>query len=388
MTGALSSDDSIWDNDDSETAFNNLNDNKSSEEWKRLCYKYRAKVIDFGFARALAPGDVEDDVSIHPYKKNAGFMDVQDSQIKTNGSGLDKIRRSLDASAHSVASVSHKMKRVMSTLGNRNYAAPEIVNKVRRISPQDKKKERQKDLMQKPVSQCIKTISAFVADYGLLVDSYSMGHTIRYMMTGVQPGFSVEEAIKKQHRSQMVKKFLSKIGLRKKKKDKESKEDPKNNKKRIPRKPRYRSMDDIPGQAFLLIEQLTEFSPHKRISIRNARRKMDWISQVLSFQTHPNETPSSEASSTDPCRLLSLDHRSEEQIQSLDETRYLPMATTTPESVVSIRDTGNRSFGSTRMDGSQNTNQTDSSCSDNSNPPVDDRDDAIELCLEDDTITF
>lgn len=374
MTGAVSSDASIWDNDDDgKTAFNR-DDSKSPEEWKQLCYKYRAKIIDFGFARALTPGDVED-TSGHPSNKNAAYTDVQDKQIndsqkKKKGKNGTDSSPNLDMSAHSVASVSHKMKRVMSTLGNRNYAAPEIVNRVRRISPQDKRKERQKDLRQKSVSQSTKTISTFVADYGLLVDSYSMGHTIRYMMTGVQPGVSVEEIIKKQQRSRMVKKVLSKIGLRKKEEESENK---------TRRKPRYRLMDGIPGQAFLLIEQLTEVSPHKRISIRNARRKTDWISQVLSFQTQSSDhggTPSSDKSAL-PCQLLSLDHCSEEQFQSLDETRYLPMATTTPESVVSIRS------------GTVDTIHTDA-CSDHSNPveAPEDHDDAIGLCLEDETITF
>merc|ERR1711935_983659 len=113
-------------------------------------------------------------------------------------------------------SVSHRMKRTMSALGNKMFAAPEIVNQVRsefrpRIDPV---------LQEGGESTTIETISNYVADYGLLVDSYSMGHTIRYMMTGVQPGISVEEAIKKQQRSVKAKKVLSKFGLGKKKKGK------------------------------------------------------------------------------------------------------------------------------------------------------------------------
>lgn len=390
MTGALSTDDSIWDNDESETTA--YRDSKSPDEWKRLCYKYKAKLIDFGFARALTPGDVDEN-PIHPHKKNAGFRNVQDerienSQRKKNANGLGKILRNksmeslsnLDASGHSVASVSHKMKRVMSTLGNRNYVAPEIVNRVRRFSPQDKRKERQKDLSQKSVSESTKTISAFVADYGLLVDSYSMGHTIRYMMTGVQPGFSVEEAIKKQQRSEMVKKILSKIGFGKKKTS--NKYPPVQNK--IPRKPRYRSMDDIPGQAHLLIEQLTEICPHNRISIRNARRKMPWISEVLSFQTPNNHEETSENTASTP--LLSLEYCSEEQLQSLYQTRYLPMATATPESVVSTLDATKSSLASSPLDGTRDTVSIDTS-SDNSNP-IDDQDGAIGLSLDDNMITF
>ncbi len=336
VTGAQSSNDSIWDNDDTETVSDR--DCKSPEEWKRLCLKYRVKIIDFGFARALTPGDMEDGPSTkserHPKKKDAGYENIhQDeldrSQRKKKYSGnIFGSRHStgsfcLDGSLHSVASVasvSHKMKRVMSTLGNRNYAAPEIVNKVRQFSAQDKKKERQND-PERNSSQATKTISAFVADYGLLVDSYSMGHTIKYMMTGVQPGVSIRDTIKKQQRAAMAKRVLSKLGFGKKKK---KSQDAKKAKGR--RKPFYRSVEDLPGQAVLLIEDLTELSPRNRLSIRKARRTVSWICDTLSFQKQTQDS------------ALSLEQCSEEQLHSLTQTRYLPMATLTPGSVVSTID--------------------------------------------------
>lgn len=336
----MSSNDSIWDNDDSETVSDR--DYKSPEEWKRLCLKYRAKIIDFGFARALTPGDMEDGPSTqskrsptwerHPKKKEAGYENIHQDELdrsqrknKKNSGNIFNSRHStgsfcLDGSSHSigsVASVSHKMKRVMSTLGNRNYAAPEIVNKVRQFSAQEKKKEREND-PERNLSQATKTISSFVADYGLLVDSYSMGHTIKYMMTGVQPGVSIDATIKKQQRAAMAKKILSKFGFGKKKKSQDA--------KKGPRKPFYRSLEDIPGQVVLLIEELTELSPQNRLSIRKARRTSPWICDTLSFQKQTQDS------------TLSLEQCSEEQLQSLTQTRYLPMATLTPGSVVSTLD--------------------------------------------------
>ena len=74
------------------------------------------------------------------------------------------------------------------------FAAPEIVNEVR---PQFR--PRAEPNLKKGEGNTTETISNYVADYGLLVDSYSMGHTIRYMMTGVQPGISVEDAILQQN---------------------------------------------------------------------------------------------------------------------------------------------------------------------------------------------
>ena len=71
-------------------------------------------------------------------------------------------------------------------MGNRHFTAPEIIDKVRH---DDSAKETSGML------SVTETISEYVADYGLLVDSYSMGHTIRYMMTGVMPSESVDGAI-------------------------------------------------------------------------------------------------------------------------------------------------------------------------------------------------
>jgi hypothetical protein len=160
----------MWENDTYETSTGLCHD-KSPDDWKRLCFKWKVTIIDFGFARALTPGDLENDATVpttgttkpsrsaspsrHPIKQDAGYHNIcQDDQKKKKGHKIfrDMSNNSLfelDSSHHSdhsngsfgsVSSISHKMKRVMSTLGNRNFAAPEIVNKVRQFSAQDKKK--------------------------------------------------------------------------------------------------------------------------------------------------------------------------------------------------------------------------------------------------------
>lgn len=336
VTGALSSDPFIWDNDENDEI--DLDADKSPDEWKRLCLKYKATIIDFGFARALTPGDLEHSTPdsmmksmmfVKPgyYDKYEDDLDSADLQKKGGSKGgRRKLKlfgsknslRDLDGSVHSTGSngsVSHKMKRVMSTLGNRNYAAPEIVEKVRPFSAQEKKRESKKAMLQKRTSETTHTISNFVADYGLLVDSYSMGLTIRYMMTGVEPGISVEEVIKKQQRSEKAGKVLKMVGL-KKKKDNGT------------RKPRYRLLSDMSGHIYLLVQELTQLVPHKRLSIRKARRTYPWISNVLAFQ---------DASTTGDDATPALAKASEERLRSLDETRYLPLATPNPASVVSGR---------------------------------------------------
>lgn len=332
VTGALSSDAFIWDNDD-----NNANDidvDKSPEEWKRLCFKYKATIIDFGFARALTPGDLEESTTETMMKSMAfiksGYYDQYEEEKDATtrqkiigGGGLKNLFRinsgssiALDSSVHSNASVSHKMKRVMSTLGNRSYAAPEITEKIRPFTTQEKNKESKRLLMQPRTSKTTWTISNFVADYGLLVDSYSMGLTIRYMMTGVEPGTSVEDVIKKQQRSKKAGKVLKMVGLKKKSKNGS-------------RKPRYRLLEDIPGQLYLMVEELTKLVPQDRLSIRKARRTYTWISNVLSFQN------AGDCDDDIDSGVTSLERVSEEQLRTLDETRYLPLATPDSASVVS-----------------------------------------------------
>ena len=404
---------------------------KSPDDWKCLCFKWKATIIDFGFARALTPGDLENDVtsaaattttkkisrsaspSRHPVKQDAGYLNTDiykgDQKKKkylnifrsiSTGSisELDTSMRST-RSEGSVGSVSHKMKRVMSTLGNRNFAAPEIVNKVRQLTAQEKKKETQKESSQqtKGMSDSTKTISAFVADYGVLADSYSMGLTIQYMMTGVVPGVSIHGTMKKQQRADRNKKVFSKIGLAKKK----------TTEKKKLRKPRYRSMEDVPGQVLLLVKRLTHRSPRKRISVRKARRTTAWISEVLSFQEAKHqsnyyfELPSNECTGSqqqqqelqqhNPVATLSLEYVSEEQIHSLDETRYLPLATATPGSVVSTHGATHTVKTIDSINdfplGSDDNNSNSNFNKENYYVGNDD-DDGIILDLEDDMVTF
>ena len=230
----------------------------------------------------------------------------------------------------------------------RNYVAPEIIDKVRPLTQQDKKKEKKKKKNQQHQQQSqsqsmtTETISDFVADYGLLVDSYSMGHTIRYMMTGVQPGFSVDDAIKKQQRAGMYQNVLSLCTLKSKKKKKVMGS---NSKKKQRRSVRYRSLDDLPGVLYKLISNLTQQSERNRISIRKARRTVPWINDVLLFQetttdvekkeeTSDDDDDDEEGDSNNNKRLVpstppssSLAHVSEEQLNSLHTICYLPLAT-------------------------------------------------------------
>lgn len=152
------------------------------------------------------------------------------------------------------------------------FAAPEILNQVRpqfreRIEPNLKKNGE---------AATTDTISNYVADYGFLVDAYSMGHTIRYMMTGVQPGISVEDAIFMQNGGVIGQLFSLCCG---------KKSDGENQKRSV----RYRTMDELPGDILRLVGALTQISEQKRLSVRKARQSFPWIVDVLQLADEKQE---------------------------------------------------------------------------------------------------
>lgn len=309
VTGALSSDASIWDNDDE-------HDPSEKPDWAALRKKYKVTLIDFGFARALTPGDVAKPnqetmkkdarrASYHELLLNenakAGASgeekDLSESKRKSllgssmgrsirkrlsglaGGDSIDKSNRSTmsnDSLGWSRRSVSHGLTRTMSTLGNRNFAAPEIINNVRK-SPKDKastggskptpgssETDGKAEASEAPITE---TILEFVADYGLLVDSYSLGQAIKYMMTGVHPGRDLEEAIRSQERRGLLGSLCPCLSSREASSPKK-------------RSVRYRGLDDLPGKIFVLIGLLLEVSTQKRVSVRKARQ-IEWIDEIL-----------------------------------------------------------------------------------------------------------
>lgn len=105
------------------------------------------------------------------------------------------------------------------------------------------------------------TISNTVSEYGLLVDSYSLGCTLRYMMTGCLPHIRPSDAIAEQN--SILYMIFSKCTSKKQKRQKH-----------------FRLVGDLPNEAQELIRKMTERAERNRISVRKARRNQ-WIDQVL-----------------------------------------------------------------------------------------------------------
>ncbi len=153
VTGALSSDNFIWDNENYEDESLIGSNQRSQPDWVALRQKYKVTLIDFGFARALTPNDVAKpsretvrrDSELASYhrisqaatykdKKKGGNDELGSSRRSTRSGNLKRrisqgvidssIHRLLNVSNHSKGdelsrSASHRIKRTMSALGNR-----------------------------------------------------------------------------------------------------------------------------------------------------------------------------------------------------------------------------------------------------------------------------
>jgi serine/threonine protein kinase len=252
VSGADREQDDIWDDDED-----------NNPDLVALLKKWHVTLVDFGFARALTPKDM---------KKKAPVRSRSGDSIN-DSSGSMSLGRSLSRS------VSRRFTRKMSAVGNRMYAAPEITKGI----------ERNVDLSHHPGAistdshhmsvDVTKTLSDHISYYGLLVDAYSIGNTIKYMMTGVPPDEDVSEAIAAQNHP--IAKFGRFLGKKMGKKNTTDKK---------VRKVKYRSIPKIPPEVFRLIKGCTEFDAHKRTSVRTARLYYPWIDDVLVGREVPSSS--------------------------------------------------------------------------------------------------
>lgn len=246
-------------------------DGAGTPNWEGLRKKWHLTLLDFGFARPLSKNDIKMDVGLQ--KSVKGDM----SSPNVEEAGLDKSlhnkmvdlsvsqhskKMDLSASQHSNRSSGSVLDRSnsrvivhkMSALGNKFYAAPEVQRGVKDI---------RKDKIKKPKN----TLSNFVADYGMTADAFSVGATIRYILTGVPPYENIDEVIRAQNNplvraSRWMGKKMAKLDEPKK------------------RKKNYRKIKECPPEAVKLVLGMTHRDPKQRTTIRAARR-YPWIDVVL-----------------------------------------------------------------------------------------------------------
>jgi len=144
--------------------------------------------------------------------------------------------------------------RSMSALGTKAYAAPEIRKKLRHKTEADFEKTNA------AMTDC-------VADYGMIVDAYSVGWTLRVAMTGIPPNYTMSEYM-----------------LRRENVVLEDEEDDYNEVEifccciKEYREPmvRIRDPSHLPREAAKLISSMTQKQPDDRMTVREAQNS-PWI---------------------------------------------------------------------------------------------------------------
>lgn len=251
----IASDDTLW---------CKTGDDESEESMES---KWKAVLVDFGFARALSPSDVVGGEADSRRMRNSIINEGETvataakAALKDQPPGEkddDKLRAvkpsptpSKDRRGVGRASMA-TMKFKMSALGTKAFAAPEIKNKAR----MDEIKEGAKANASSALTEC-------VADYGMITDAFSVGTTLRMVLTGVPADESnVTEYISSQ--TNPLAQLLSAVFGACASKD---------NKKR---KKQYRYLSAIPKDAANLLRDLTKPKPDERITVRQAQANL-WI---------------------------------------------------------------------------------------------------------------
>jgi serine/threonine protein kinase len=144
--------------------------------------------------------------------------------------------------------------RAMSALGTKAYAAPEIRKKLRQKTTGDVEKSNA------AMTEC-------VADYGMIVDAFSVGWTLRVAITGVPPNFTISEYMRE--RDNVIMENDTEVAMAV---DKGGGccclfRPP------TPEYVRIRDPDLIPKEATLLITAMTEKDPEKRMTVREAQNQ-------------------------------------------------------------------------------------------------------------------
>jgi serine/threonine protein kinase len=115
--------------------------------------------------------------SINRRRESGVSEQLPERTTKTNGANGRRVSKA--AIDRRTSTARHKV-RSMSALGTKAYAAPEIRKQLRQKTEQDFEKSNA------AMTEC-------VADYGMIVDAYSVGWTLRVTMTGVPPNFTISE---------------------------------------------------------------------------------------------------------------------------------------------------------------------------------------------------
>lgn len=235
-------------------------------------HRWHIKLIDFGFARPLHPEDIEEDKlknnnenKPEPKDEFFGRSDIDGALQNNRRPNVAKKQDSLSLSN----SISHQKIRGLSAVGNRNYAAPEMLKGMRAfpkklwmgLSSSTSGGKVEKELKKKRMHR--QSLADAISDYGMTADAFSVGTTLRYMLTGVPPDVSINDfmASKNSVFSKVGRSLKSSFG-----KNKDGKK----------MKKRYKYTRELPTEASKVVLGLTHWNERSRTTVRSARN-YEWI---------------------------------------------------------------------------------------------------------------
>lgn len=216
--------------------------------------KYKLILVDFGFAKALGPADITKEASEHQTDGSGalakGRTEQSSCKSRSGGGGSGAADRRFGR-----GSVARVMVRGMSALGTRAFAAPEV---------KDGAHEKRTSGDRRASGEAL---TETVADYGMVSDAYSVGVTLKEVLTGV-PGDVDDIAAYISARNNVAARALSSLCACGKKEDGAG--------KTAPRKRRYRHVHQVPRAAASMIRDMTRGKSAERLTVREAQ-EYPWI---------------------------------------------------------------------------------------------------------------
>lgn len=240
-------------------------------------HTWNIKLIDFGFARPLHPDDIDGykhsvEVKPAPGDEFFGRSNIDHAIVEDDAS------KQKDSSLSMSTSVSHKKVRGLSAVGNRNYAAPEMLKGIRGFSKKVllnvSSSGKNRDFKMKTNHE--QSLADAISDYGMTADAYSIGTTVRYMLTGVPPDVSISDFMAEKNSAVNI------IGRKLKKKF--------SKKEKMARKKRYNYTSQLPKESSKVVLGLTHWNERSRTTVRSARN-FEWIQSSYSMKNekdHPS----------------------------------------------------------------------------------------------------
>jgi len=239
---------------------------QTEEEMEKM-NKWSITLIDFGFAKKLPILSTGDDD--RPSTTTKSPKPSSSMKKKANAKSDQRRGRSTTPKTTSLdQSISRIKIRSLSAVGNRNYAAPEIFKTIRRYhsnrsdtdSSTSSSKENDNDPNVLPLAE-------YVSDYGMVADAFSVGMTLRYVLTGVPPSErSIEDFIAMHNHPllSMSRNFKKLSAFSKKSKNK------------VKRSKQFRSSEELSSDAKDLICGLTHGKDQNRATVRSVKNHA-WI---------------------------------------------------------------------------------------------------------------